>query len=102
MENLTENIFSNFSKHLFWDIDRSKLDVDIHRKYIINRVMQYGLIGDWNEIVKIYGVKIIAETATSIRDLDKKSVAFLSLLSGIPKEKFLCTTTQSNQILWNF
>ena len=82
------------SGHLFWDVDVRKLDLDKNRKLIIHRVLDYGLLGDWHLINDIYGLDEIAMTALTIKDLDKKSMSFVSLLSGIPEEKFLCYTTR--------
>ena len=85
---------NDLSKHLFWDVDRSKLDFKKNKKSIIQRVLDYGLINDWRIIYDYYGINEIAETATTLRDLDKKSISFISLLSNIPKEEFLCYTTK--------
>ncbi len=91
------------SAHLFWDVDISILDFNKNKKLIIHRVLDYGLLTDWHIILNLYGIKEISKTATTIRDLDKKSMSFVSLLSKIPKEKFLCyTTKQSNPRHWDF
>ena len=36
----------HLSKHLFWDVNINELDVQKHRKQIIHRVLDYGLISD--------------------------------------------------------
>jgi len=92
---------SDFSKHLFWDIDRTKLDFEKNKRTIIQKVLDYGLINDWKIIYNYYGIDKIANTMLDIRDLDEKSASFISFLSNIPKEKFLCyTTKQSNLEHW--
>ncbi|NOZ34215.1 MAG: hypothetical protein GXO80_02830 [Chlorobi bacterium] len=94
---------SDFSPHLFWDVNKKELDFEKHKTYIVNRVMQYGLYRDWKNIKQIYGLSQITEIAKNIRDLDKKSLAFLSLLSGESQNTFRCyTQTQSMQKHWNF
>lgn len=91
------------SNHLFWDIDINTLGLEKNKKQIIHRVLDYGLIDDWKFIQNYYGISKIAETALTIRDLEKKSATFIALLANIPKEKFLCyTTTQSTPQHWNF
>ena len=91
------------SLHIFWDVDVNKLDCDRDRQFIIHRVVEYGLLSDWKMIKKYYGVSLIAKEAVTFKNLDKKSVAFISLLSNIPREKFLCyTTEQSTPKHWNF
>lgn len=100
---IKKKIIDNLSQHLFWDVDGGKLDFDKDRKFIIHRVLDYGLLTDWKIISDYYGIPAIAKTTLSIKDLDKKSASFIALLSGIPKEKFKCyTSKQSTQKHWNF
>ena len=102
MNNKSPNI-NKLSPHLFWDVDSQKLDFQKNKKLIIQRTLEYGLISDWNIIIHHYGITEMAKTATLLKDLDKKSVSFISLLSGIPKEEFLCySTKQSIPKHWNF
>ena len=53
----------NLSQHLFWDIDVGKLDFKRDRKFIIQRVLDYGLITDWRIISNYYGISEISKTA---------------------------------------
>ncbi len=93
----------DLSEHLFWDVNIDKLDFQRNRRHIIHRVLDYGLINDWKIIQNYYGINEIAKVASGIRDLDKKSASFVSLISKIPKENFLCyTTKQLTQKHWNF
>ncbi len=91
------------SPHLFWDVDKNLLDFETDKKLIIQRVLQYGLLNDWNIIFTYYGISEIANTAKTLKDLDRKSISFISLLSNLPKEEFLCyTIKQSTLPPWNF
>ena len=49
------NSTNKFSKHLFWDVDISTIEIKKHSKFIIRKVLQYGSIEDWNEL-KNYSV----------------------------------------------
>ena len=94
---------NDFSKHLFWDVNRNNLDLERSKKTIITNVLDYGLINDWNIIYNYYGIDEIAKTVINLKYLDKKSITFISLLSKIPKEKFLCyTIKQSKPKHWEF
>jgi hypothetical protein len=100
---LDKNLISSLSSHLFWDVNKDNLDPENSKKLIVQRVMEYGLYKDWQLIYSYYGIKEIAETAKYIKDIEMKSVVFLSFLSGIPKEHFLCyTIKQSTPRHWNF
>tara|TARA_Y100000031_G_C8052567_1_gene306839 strand:+ start:37 stop:342 length:306 start_codon:yes stop_codon:yes gene_type:complete len=99
----TKPSISQFSKHLFWDVKKSDIDFENHQEYIIKQVLEYGLIGDWFLIKEYYGVKNIGGIASSLRELDAKTLSFISLLSGIPVKKFRCYTyQQSTPPHWNF
>jgi hypothetical protein len=94
---------SDFSPHLFWDVNRNELDFDKNRKIIVSQVLQYGLFEDWVLVCRLYTMKEIADVAVSIRDLDKKSLSFISLVTNTPKEQFACfTSNQSMPKHWNF
>lgn len=94
-------IINNLSKHLFWDVDASRLDAERNKKLVIRRVLAYGTLSDWELIHDRYGIDAIAKIAQSIKDLDFKSASFVSMLSGIPKEKFACyTIKQLTQRHW--
>ena len=91
------------SDHLFWDVDKDMLDVQKHKRLIIQRVLDYGLMQDWHIIKDHYGVGEIAQTATTLKELDPKSLSFISAISKIPAENFLCyNTIQSRPKHWNF
>jgi hypothetical protein len=94
---------NQFSKHLFWDVKRSELNVEDHKSYIVKQVLEYGLMKDWNLIKKYYGIEKIAECAMSFRELDNKALSFVSFLSGKPINKFRCYNyQQSIPPHWNF
>ena len=44
---------TDFSPHLFWDVNPESLDMEKHKKYIIGRTLDYGLTKDWRLIVSI-------------------------------------------------
>ena len=93
----------DFSKHLFWDVDRATIDFEKHKSYIVKQVLEYGLINDWRLIQKYYGLEQIAEISKSFRELDKKALSFISFLSKTPIKEFRCFTyQQSNPQYWNF
>ena len=78
-------------------------DFEKNKKWLVQRVLEYGLLKDWLIIYKYYGISKIAQIAMQLKELDDKSLSFISLLSDIPKEKFLCYTTK--QLIpkhWNF
>lgn len=96
-------IITSFSENLFWDIDPDSIDLDLNSRYIIQRVLEYGGYNDWKLILNHYGIRVISDTATTLRSLDPKAVSFISAITNIPKEQFRCyTLRQSSQQHWNF
>ena len=96
-------IITSFSKNLFWDVDPSTINLESNSRYIIQRVLEYGRYSDWKLILSHYGIKVISDTATTLRSLDPKAVSFISAITNIPKEQFRCyTLRQLNQRHWNF
>ncbi len=86
----------NLSKRLFWDSDPEQVDMIEHKSFIISRVLEYGTFKDWRLILAYYGLQEIAQTATTIRTLDKKALAFIATLSGKAKEEFRCYINQQS------
>ena len=79
-----------FSAHLFWDVRKEDVDFDEHAQYIIKRVLEYGLLEDWNLIRQYYGLSKIVEVAKELRDLEPRALAYISAVSKTPKEQFRC------------
>ena len=93
---------ADFSPHLFWDVDRSKLNFEKNKSQIVKRVLEYGKLHDWNILQQYYGLAQIGEICKGLRSLDEKSVGFISLLTGLPKESFRCyILKQSIPPHWN-
>ena len=94
---------ADFSAHLFWDVDKEKLDLHLNKQQVIRQVLEYGLLSDWLIINRLYGIKAIAETTASFRQLDPKALSFIVALSGMSKESFKCYTIKPLMPKhWNF
>jgi len=100
---IKDSSISQLSPHLFWDVKSVDLDLERSKRFIIKRVLEYGLWQDWLIIEKNYGLQTITAETQLLRELDPKSLAFISQLSGVPKENFKCyTTKQLTPAHWNF
>ncbi len=98
MKPLTAN---DFSHNLFWDIDPSDLDQKKHMKYIVSRVLEVGTFEDWVLLCRHYTLVTIIKIAQTLRSIDPKSLAFLSVVGHVPIETFRCyTLKQSSQKHW--
>lgn len=97
--NITVN---DFSKHLFWDVDLDRFDLQKHKVQLIHKVLEYGKIEDWNLIKVCYGMETIKEVCLNLRSLDPVALPFVATLFKIDKKEFRCYRhKQSVQNYWN-
>lgn len=93
---------SDFSPHLFWDVDIKKFDIDKHKEQLVYKVLEYGLLKDWHLLNKLYDREEIKNIALNIRSLDVVTLSFLSTIFEINKTKFRCYKhKQLVQNVWN-
>ncbi len=93
---------SELSGHLFWDTPPDRIDGYAHRAFIVERVMGYGTIEDWNTIKRWYGKAGLRSIVVGLRELDDVSLAFLCLVLDLKKEDFRCYNEQQLQPgFWN-
>jgi hypothetical protein len=96
-----KNFITTLSPHLFWDVNQNQIDPQTHQLFVIQRVLEYGLMEDWVATVAFYGKKNIAESVVQFRSLEKKSLHFVSAIFNIPLSQFRCyKLKQSNQNYW--
>ena len=77
-------------KRLFWDVDREGVDLEVHRPYVIKRIMDYGDMEDVKWMLAIYPAKDITEVVKKSRGLSRKSACFWAAYFNIPKEEIRC------------
>ena len=93
---------TDFSANLFWDVDPTTLDLDLHRKYVVARVLEHGTFDDWKLLCRRFTLPTIIEAARTLRSLDIKALAFLSVVGHVPRESFRCCTLKpSPPSPWN-
>jgi len=94
---------TDLSPHLFWDTRVQDVSWDEHDGFIVERVLEYGLMKDWNLIKEAYGLERIRDVSLKLRSLSDLSLSFLSWLFGLEKEQFRCyILRQSNQAFWSY
>jgi len=87
---MKNNILPKLSKHLFWDCDIVRLDPDVDKKLILERVFSRGTENDEITVFNYYGMDVIKDTVLDIKYFDKKTLNYLSVVFNIPKEEFKC------------
>lgn len=93
----------SFSPNLFWDVEVALLDMIKDKRFIIQRVLEYGTLSDWKTIKNGYGINTIITEMQQVRALDNASLSFICTIANIKKETFRCyTLKQSQPQHWNF
>ncbi len=82
------------NKSLFWDVELSRLDVEKHKKFIIERVLESGATEDVGSLLKLYSREDIIEVVRHSRRVSKKTAYFWKSYFNI-KEPILCIQRQS-------
>jgi hypothetical protein len=92
---------SDFSSHLFWDVDVLKIDLQRTKRWMVERVVEYGSLSDWKMLNALYGKEEIKNQVVAIRNLDEVTCSFLCVVFELKKEDFRCYTyKQSTPDFW--
>ncbi len=93
---------NDFSKYLFWDVDLETFDLEKHKIQMIQKVLEFGQIQDWNLLKSFYGLETIKEVSLNLRSLDPVTLSFVSTIFNIAQSEFRCYKhRQLVQNYWN-
>ncbi|MCU0288167.1 MAG: hypothetical protein MUF15_17450 [Acidobacteria bacterium] len=67
-------------KSLFWDCDITQIDINVHREYIIERILEYGDNEPVKWMFETYPLREIKKVLQKSRALSKKSSNFWHLV----------------------
>lgn len=100
---LTKENLTDFSKHLFWDTSADEvINLPDPLPFLVQRVLEYGLLEDWFHLKNLIGIDEIARVAKTLKNLEIKAAKLVATVSKEPIESFACyTTKQVNPGFWN-
>jgi len=78
-------------RSLFWDIPEKVINLQKHKRLIIERVFSRGNIEELRQIMHYYPEDEIRKIVVKIRSLDKKTHNFISRTYRIKPEEFRCS-----------
>jgi len=64
--------------------------------FLVERILDYGMISDWWLLRKNLSLEEITEIAVNLRNPDLRSLHFIAAISNVPLEKFRCYTIQQS------
>ena len=82
--------WGDFSPHLFWDVDRSSLNLPKHGIYVLAQVVDFGLQQDWDLLKSKVSREQLKTWALQAPSLDPVSVSFLAHCFQIDRSAFRC------------
>jgi len=75
---------------MFWDIDPKKLDIIRHKRFIMERISQYGTPPEISWLLDTYKKKDIIQVVKQSKNIDRKTANYWTLYFDIPREMVLC------------
>ena len=88
---------------LFWDTDVKTIDLQKHKKQVIERTIMRGMREEFDALIAFYGLDTIKETVLTARYLDKYTLAFCTTLFDTPKTEFRSyKLAQLNPSHWDY
>ena len=84
------DFIQNLSQRLFWDVDPETINVDLHRRYVIQRVLERGSLSDLRLTIDHYTLPLMIAEAQQMRSLDPVALAFAVCLGNVKEESFRC------------
>lgn len=78
----------DFSTYLFWDVDVSVFDISKYREQLTQKVIEYGKLSDWKNLIRLYGNDDVKNIVLNLRSMDVVTLSFLSHYFKIDKEHF--------------
>jgi len=96
-----------FTKQLnpvyFWDVNFLTLDEKKSKRFIIERILNFGCLSEIKLLIAHYGKDEIISTICNLNYLDPKTLNFFSLFFRIPKKKIKCyRRKQLTQLYWSY
>lgn len=89
-------------KELFWDIEYEKLDINKHKRLIVERVLTLGNLEEFFYLLNQYDSEALINEIKQIGYLDPKTISFVVSFFKINKKELKCfTKRQLTETYWN-
>lgn len=82
--------FPAFLKKYFWDTEFKNIKIREHKRYVAERILEYGDIYALKWLLSNIGKETIKQILLQGRGLSPRSADFWALYFDIPRDKVLC------------
>lgn len=90
-------------QNLFWDVDIKTIDLQIHKAAVIERIATRGRWDEFRDLLSFYGKPAVREVLLNTRWLDKRTLAFCTVIFNTPITEFRCyKLAQLNPEHWDY
>jgi|YelNatPaOPRAMG01_1025707.scaffolds.fasta_scaffold158766_2 hypothetical protein len=88
----------NRIKRLFWDVNKDEVDPELHKSFIIRRIVNHGDMDDVRWMLNIYSKDEIIHVIKKSKGISRKSAFFWATYFNIPTEDVICLKKSSPQM----
>ena len=75
---------------LFWDTDASTVDLERHRKYVIERVLEFGNEAAYRWLFATFSREDIAAVVKTSSRISRQTATMMANFYGLPKGEVRC------------
>lgn len=95
-------VIPEFLHVLFWDTDPESLDLWNHKKFIIERILEFGDEDAYRWMFRTYSDEEIIATVKSSRNISPKTAVLIANSYDIPREEIACLRNVSLPVPGNY
>lgn len=88
-------------KSLFWDADLGVLDLGRHKRYIIERALEFGNEAVYRWLFSVYADEDIISVVRTSRRISRSTAVMMANFYHIPEAEIRCLQTACDQKLWS-
>ena len=98
MTSVTETLLEMLERYktdAFWDTPLSSIDAQLHRDFVIERLLQYGGMAGIRWLLENWGPAAIKDVVINSRNLSRMTAGFWSAYFDLPRERVRCLSEQT-------
>ena len=88
-------ILERYKIDAFWDTPLSSIDAQLHRDFVIERLLQYGGMEGIRWLLDNWGPAAIENVVIHSRNLSRMTAGFWGAYFDLPPEKIRCLSEQT-------
>jgi hypothetical protein len=88
-------ILERYQNDAFWDTPLSSIDAQLHKDFVIERLLQYGGMEGIRWLLEEWGPEAIRKVVINSRNLSRMTAGFWSAYFDLPPERIRCLSEQT-------